>query len=112
MVVLDRKEETLLALIEKYVAPGSIVYTDGWKSYQNIQSKLGMRHRVVNHSKAFVIPKTQIHTNTIEGTWSAMKSKISCRDYSLPIIEFCVAEFVWRRLHHENLWEDFLKCLK
>ena len=112
VVAPNRTEETLVALIQKYVAPGSIVYTDGWKSYHNINSKLGLEHRVINHSKAFVIPKTRIHTNSIEGTWSAMKSEIPSRCFSQPIIENYVAEFVWRRLHNENLWLDFLQCLK
>ena len=72
----DKKEETLLSLIEKHVAPGSIVNTDCFSSYQNLEEKLGLKHYTVNHSENFVDPKTGCHTQTIESTWWAVKRSL------------------------------------
>ena len=36
VVVPNRKKETLLPLIKKYIAPGSHIKLDMWKSYVNI----------------------------------------------------------------------------
>lgn len=40
--VENRNSETLTELISKFVLPGSIVYTDMWKGYANIECKLGL----------------------------------------------------------------------
>ena len=32
--VVNRKEETLTAILRKHVALGSTIYSDGWSSYQ------------------------------------------------------------------------------
>ena len=69
----NKKEETLLAIIEKHVRPGSIVNTDCFKSYDNLEEKLKLKHYTVNHSQNFVDPDTGCHTNTIESTWWAVK---------------------------------------
>jgi transposase-like protein len=37
VVVPDRSEATLLALIKQWILPGTIIYSDCWKSYHNIQ---------------------------------------------------------------------------
>ena len=73
MPIENKKEETLLAIIEKHVRPGSIVNTDCFKSYDNLEEKLKLKHYTVNHSQNFVDPETGCHTNTIESTWWAVK---------------------------------------
>ena len=51
---------------------GSIIYTDKWKGYNDL-SNIEYEHFCVNHSIEFKIANTNIHTNTIEGTWSWLK---------------------------------------
>lgn len=75
--VLTRDAGTLRLLIERYVAPGSIIYTDCWRGYRPADMiQMGMLHDTVNHTYHFVDPLTGVHTNTIEGTWHAVKSRI------------------------------------
>jgi transposase len=40
---------TLLPLIEKTCAPGSVIHSDGWKAYGGLSDR-GFTHFVVNHS--------------------------------------------------------------
>ena len=42
-------EETLLNLIKEWVAPGTVIVSDGWKAYANL-GKHGYTHKTVNHS--------------------------------------------------------------
>ena len=70
-----RDKLTLYTLIIKYVAKGSIIYTNKQKGYGGLTS-LGYKHYTVNHSKNFKDLETGIHTNTIEASWCAIKRTI------------------------------------
>ena len=67
--VEKRDKETITDLISKYVHKGPIIYTDKWKGYNELEVN-GYQHWCINHSKGFKRPNSDIHTNTIEGTWS------------------------------------------
>jgi hypothetical protein len=54
--VAKRDAATLLPIIQKVVRPGSIVYSDEWRAYRQIQPKLGLQHETVNHSVNFSWP--------------------------------------------------------
>ena len=56
-----RTQENMKELIQKHVAPGSIVVSDAAKFYHNI-GEWGFEHRVVNHSETFVT-EDGVHTN-------------------------------------------------
>ena len=66
--VPDRTAATLLDTIRDCIAPGSIIISDLWASYQGIETMIGMNytHQTVNHSENFVDPTTGAHTQTIE----------------------------------------------
>ena len=53
-----RNAATLLGIIQRQVQPSSILHTDQWVSYRQIQRKLGLNHRTVNNSLHFVDPAT------------------------------------------------------
>jgi transposase-like protein len=110
--VPNRRAETLMRIIKKYVHPGSIIYTDMFASYANLGRELGDLHFTVNHSQNFVNPETGVHTNTIEGTWSGIKFFINPRRRVRKIIKKCLLEFIWRRINANNLWNALLRCLK
>ena len=76
--VKKRDSATINEIILKYVMPGSIVYTDGWRGYNSLKT-LGFEHFVVDHSVSFVDYETKVHTNTIEGCWSAVKKQVPIR---------------------------------
>lgn len=118
--VKDRTEETLLSIIRTHVNPGSIIMTDCFRSYFNLNEYY--THQTVNHKENFVNPENGACTNTIEGTWGALKYKIAPRNRTNSLnddgelidggINDFFGEFQWRRKNAEDLWEAFLNALK
>ena len=50
-----------------YIAPGSIIHTDCWRGYNQLENQeQDYTHKTVNHAVEFCTPDG-IHTNTIEG---------------------------------------------
>ena len=49
----NRKQETLISIIQQWIHPGSIIHSDCSKSYKKL-SKIGYTHVTVNHSKEFL----------------------------------------------------------
>ncbi|CAG8763469.1 10697_t:CDS:2, partial [Dentiscutata erythropus] len=72
------KKYYLFKFIKEYVKPGSTLYSDCWKGYNNIE-KLNIKHIRINHSRKPAEQQLicEIYTNTIEGTWNALKLFIS-----------------------------------
>ena len=64
-IVENRSADVLLPIIKKVIRPGSIIHSDQWKSYRNLQEK-GYNHRTVNHSLHFVKLINGAHTQAIE----------------------------------------------
>jgi hypothetical protein len=53
-----------------------------------------------------------VHTNTIEGTWCALKKSIPVRRRTRGLITGHLFEFIWRRIHYKSLWNGFIDALK
>uniref|UniRef100_A0A1I8IUL4 DDE_Tnp_IS1595 domain-containing protein n=1 Tax=Macrostomum lignano TaxID=282301 RepID=A0A1I8IUL4_9PLAT len=76
VIVLDRRAQTLLPIMQQYIMPGSRVLTDGWQAYNGLAVP-SYAHATVNHRLHFVDPQDPtVHTNTIEGTWAHSKAKL------------------------------------
>jgi len=105
LLVNDRTKDTLHEIIQKFIHPESIVFTDGWMAYRGMDYELGYTGwQWVNHKKHFVRPEphwadiaeidpsliwqdfsgpapgptlvpVQVHTNTCERMWE------DCKDY-------------------------------
>jgi transposase-like protein len=70
---IDRpKKKTLEAIINTTVMPGSRVYTDALRSYDDLGN--WYRHQVIDHSVAYV--EGLVHTNGLENFWSCLKRTI------------------------------------
>ena len=109
--VESRDAETLETAIRKFVRPLSTVITDCWKGYNWMDSSNDYIHQTVNHSKCFRDSETGAHTNTIEGTWSALKRGIPARTRTETTIGESLLEFIWRRQNADRLWNAFLEAL-
>jgi len=70
LLFLNAKSDTLLPIIRQKVKPGSIVYTDTFKSY-NVLDVSEFKHYRINHSKLFA--KKYNHINGIENFWNQAK---------------------------------------
>jgi ISXO2-like transposase domain len=111
VAVPDRSAETLVAVINRYVAEGSTIVTDLWKGYSNISQLNNYHHMTVNHSLTFKDPVTGANTNTIEGTWCGLKAGISFKNRTSGSIESHLWEFIWRRKNQQRLWDAFIDAL-
>jgi len=109
--VQDRSAETLRAIIQRHVLPGTIVRTDLWRGYRALDD-FGMEHQTVNHTDHFVDPVTGVHTNTIEGTWNGMKMNTRRQHYNREFIDGALMEFIWRRRYAGDLWNRLLHAMR
>jgi len=73
--VPDRKADTLLDLIVKYVRQGSIIMSDCWRSYRLIDAEKFV-HLTVNHTYNFVDPDTGANTENVERMWREVRGTI------------------------------------
>lgn len=114
VIVPDRKTETLEKEILEHIAPGSIIISDSWNSYNNIENlNNGYHHLTVNHSENFVDPDTGADTQEIERLWREMKM---CNKKSNGInrchVYSHIGEFIWRRNEIINGKDPFLSAIE
>jgi transposase-like protein len=111
VTVEDRSEKTLLTLIKKWIAPESVIISDCWKGYINLE-KHGYIHKTVNHSQEFKNEDGD-HTNKIEGHWKQMKAAFPTHGRRKYHYSYYLAEFIWRYIHKdEDLFWVFLEDIK
>ena len=118
--VSDRKEATLIPIIQRHVAPGSTIYSDGWSAYCDLNA-LGYKHFTVLHKysfkKTYVNVETNeevvVHTNRIEGAWMHAKSHFRrMSGTNTAQFEGHLAEVMWRSRVKSKLYEKFFNDLK
>ena len=96
--VEHRDAATLIPLIQHHIRPGSIIYSNEWKSYTSITATTGMLHETVNHSLPFVDPTTGAHTQGVEAMWSSCKRLMrEERTMHSKLFDTYLPEFMWRR---------------
>ena len=75
MQVEDTKAETLIPIIEHFVAAGSNITTDELSSYFTLGKKGIYAHRVIkHHDEEYVVG--EVSTNRIEGFWGGFKRMV------------------------------------
>lgn len=99
--VPDRRGETLWPIIQRRIAPGTIIMSDSARVYDNLHlpNRGNFEHYQVNHSRHFVDPNDRnVYTNTIERQWGVMKGSLKgiLDDEQLDI---SLGEYVYRREH-------------
>lgn len=109
--VVKRDAQTLREIINNHVLPGSIVFTDCWRGYSNLEN-LGLTHFQVNHSQTFLDPVTGACTNTAEGLNSGLKRKIMPRNRTREGIEGHLGEYVWRRQNKGFLFDKLVEAIR
>ncbi|MGB5981648.1 MAG: IS1595 family transposase [Nonlabens sp.] len=104
-------KRNLLFMLKTYAKKdNSILITDGFKSYKDLENYIDRLE--INHSKAF--SKGIVHVNTIEGFWSYVKNGIrgSFKAVSKKYLPFYLLEYEWKfnnRNYRGNEFEKYLK---
>lgn len=99
--VETRNMVSLESILIKYVDPCSTIYSDCFKSYNNLKN-LFNNHMTVNHTLFYVDPDTGAHTNTIEGNWNGVKQITKNRNRTVKLITSRLLLFMLRRNHPNN----------
>jgi transposase-like protein len=111
-VVERRDSMTILDVLSRHIIPGSIVHTDCWKGYHNIENDLDIAHHTVNHSISFIDYETDVHTNSIEGKWAGLKNAITLRGKVTKTLDGHLLEHIWRFKHQDAIWKGLLHAFK
>jgi transposase-like protein len=96
--VADRKEATLLGVLQRKVRLGTTIISDGWAAYHSLSCH-GYSHHVINHSQNFVDPNNPfIHTQTIENHWKHLKAWLKSRGSNLGTkMEEYLVEYLYKK---------------
>jgi hypothetical protein len=96
----DGKRSTIQPILEANLAPNvRRVFTDSSAVYDfAINKSLAPRHRKVNHSEQWVVPGSNIHTNTVESSFSLLKRGLigSFHRVSIKHLHRYLSEFEYR----------------
>lgn len=95
--VENRTSQTLLAVIQEWILPGTTIVSDCWKSYDILRNE-GFEHLKINHSLNFVDPQDpQVHTQNIERTWRNVRGGIPRYGRQEAHMVGYLAEFLFKR---------------
>ena len=113
VTVPNASARAMLPHILERVLPTTTVYTDEWRSYNQLGMS-GYRHRRIHH-KEHVYVSGDVHTNTIEGFWSLTKRGISgvYHAVSAKHLQGYLNEYAWRyNQRHERTRSQFSTLLR
>lgn len=112
--VEKRDRDTLLPEIQKWILPGTKIISDGWKAYRSIPEIPGFNYEFawVNHTKNFVDPVTGAHTQGIESSWRAAKSKYCPSGRRKIYFRGHLAKYMFLRKCKVQGWSPFEAFLK
>lgn len=100
----NRNKKTLTKKIKKYVHKHSTIYSDEWKGYCDLKNH-EFTHLTVNHSQFYVNPSNGVHTQTIEGNWSGLKTSLPRKHRNSRGINFYLLVYMFKRNKGRKLYE-------
>jgi transposase-like protein len=96
----DGKAETIRKVITKNIHPCTAnIYTDSAAVYDyTFHQGLKKNHKTVNHTKEWIVPGTDVHTNTVESAFSLLKRGLigSFHRVSIKHLHRYLSEFEFR----------------
>ena len=114
-VVGNTQVDTLFKLIQRYVSPGSNLYTDEWN--YGSQTDTLYNHQSVDHSSGFY-GNGDLTTNRIEGFWALIKRSIMgiyyhwSKKHMQKYISECAYRFNTRLLTDRERFDLFLRNIE
>ena len=109
-----RSREVLLPILMKWILPGTIVMSDKWAAYIDLDYHLEAcaQHMTVNHKENFVDPITGAHTQGIESLWHHLKYNFPPYSVQPHMLSLYLSKFVWMRHVKEYKLDPFLFFLQ
>ena len=106
--VENRDAATLIPIINQWILPGSIVWSDMWAAYNGLQAPAYL-HGTVNHTFNFVDPQTGVTTNHVEAMWCRAKAKFKSMMGSTnrEMVADYLSEFMWMQRFSEHRFFHF-----
>ena len=113
-LVPSRDARTLLPIIQQHVRPGTIIWSDEWRAYRQVQSIPAVaQYQTVNHSVTFVDPTTGVHTQHIESYRNRVKAKFKrMKGVHEEMLSSYMDEFMWRKRHGQTASTTFQNIMR
>lgn len=115
LVAPDRKRETLKPLFTQYVLPKTMVFTDDFSAYDDMNPNL-FKHRRIRKDTGVYLGgwNGYIHTQTIEGFWSLVKNGIGGVYHSVShkYLQHYLDEYTFRYSHRKDSKPMFISFLE
>lgn len=113
-VIPNRKQSTIIPIIESFVKKDSIIVTDGHASYRSLP-KYNWRTETVNHSKNIYVNSNGVSQAQIETYWGHMKRAFRLSHLRIErhnVWKYINAfNFVYnRRLRSRDTFWDMISC--
>lgn len=114
-ICTDNKRDaaTLIPLIKKYIAPGTMIRSDCWKAYDRLDEH-GFTHETVNHSENFVDPETGAHTQHIESSWRKIERRLAREGVRREDLPMHLCEYLFKKnvkFSGLHVFEEFIKAV-
>jgi transposase len=101
LVIPNSRGPELRARVSDHVLPSSTVFTDDWSGYDKLHKRY--THKRINQSQRIYVDG-DVHTQTIEGFFSLVKSGIrgSYHSVSKKWLQGYLNEYAWRYNHRDD----------
>lgn len=110
-IVPNVEANTVLPLLRKRVAAGTVVCSDTFKSYTGIAAR-GYIHRMVRHERQEYSDGRGNHINGMEGFWGYLKRMLVAKGgIRQERLRLYLAEYVWRYNRRGLQIKDQIKCI-
>ena len=102
-MVASRNAETVLPIIRRKVAAGSIIRSDQWRAYQGLGNDVAYTYEPLNHSENVVDPVTGVHTQSIESYWNDCKRRLKTASRTkAEMLPGYLDQFMWENQFNRN----------
>ena len=111
LVEVERRDAaTLVPLMQRYMWPASVIYSDEWRAYSQL-GNIGYTHQTVNHSQSFVDPGTGAHTRQVDSMWASCKRTMrQTRTMHSKLFSTYLPEFMWCK-KFDGAHQDFFRAI-
>jgi len=100
-------------VVESFVLPGSMIFTDDWGGYDPLSRNPQYTHRRINHSQRVYV-HGDVHTQTIEGFFGHFKTDVRGTHHSISTrwLPGYLNEWVWKWNHRDDDEAMFRRLLR